>query len=228
MRPPAPPTDRAARRRAAGLLALLLLVAAASAQERASPGATLSYRKIFKDSSPEFLEIRIRENGAGTIDLRQLSEEADAQPFEVRPPLAARIFALAAELDHFRGVQLDVKRRIAYLGQKTFRYERGGEAHEVTFNYTVNPAATQLTQIFEGLARQQEHLNTLARRMRYDRLGIHEALLRFEMDLNRRMIPEPDRLIPTLESIANDSRVVEIARQRARALAERIRDSHPG
>jgi len=80
-------------------------------------------------------------------------------------------------------------------------------------------------QIFEGLARQQEHLIKLQRRMKYDRLGVNEALLQFESDLNRKILPEPERLLPTLEQIANDSRFVEIARQRARTLAERIRNA---
>ncbi len=199
------------------LLLLLPLPLAASA------GVTLTYRKVFKGSSPELTEIKIREDGTGTYEIRQLDDEPDARPFEVTPQLTAKMFELSAALDHFRGVQLDVRRRIANLGQKTFRYERGAEAYETTFNYTVHPVANQLLQIFEGLARQQEHLTTLQRRMRYDRLGVHDALVRFEVDLNRKLIPEPERLLPALEAIANDPHFVEIARQRARALIERIR-----
>jgi len=185
--------------------------------------ATLSYRKIFKDSSPEFTEIKIRDDGKGTCEIRQLDDPPDVQPFEVSQPLAAKMFELARELNHFREAQLDVRRRIANLGQKTFRYERGKEAYETSFNYTVHPIANQLLQVFEGLARQQGHLVTLERRMRYDRLGVHEALLRFEVDLNRRLIPEPEQLLPALEAIANDPHYLEIARQRARALIQRIR-----
>jgi hypothetical protein len=64
---------------------------------------------------------------------------------------------------------------------------------------------------------------TLERRMRYDRLGVNESLLRFEVDLNRKLIPEPEQLLPVLEDIANDPHYLEIARQRARALIQRIR-----
>jgi hypothetical protein len=135
------------------------------------------------------------------------------------------MFELAAQLNNFRGLQLDVHRRIANLGQKTFRYEQGEQTYEVAFNYTLNATANQLMQIFEGLARQQEHLIKLERRMRYDRLGVNEALLQFESDLNRKLLPEPERLLPALAKIAGDSRFVDIARQRARALAERIHDA---
>ena len=83
--------------------------------------------------------------------------------------------------------------------------------------------ASQLLQIFEGLARQQELLMLLERRMKYDRLGINDALLQFETELNRKLLPEPERALPTLDQIAGDARFVEIGRQRARNLAERIR-----
>jgi hypothetical protein len=78
-------------------------------------------------------------------------------------------------------------------------------------------------QIFEGQARQQQHVDLITRRMRYDRLGINDALLQFETDLNRSLMPEPQRVLPMLDQIAGDSRFVDIARQRARTLAERIR-----
>ena len=189
----------------------------------ASDAASVTYRRVFKFSSPEFIEIKARESGGATYDIRQLDEPPSPQPFEIGGPLRAKIFELAAQLNYFRDLQLEVRRRIANLGEKTFRYERGGAAHEVSFNYTINATANQLMMIFEGLARQQEHLMKLQRRMKYDRLGVNEALLQFESDLNRKILPEPERLLPVLEQISNDPRFVEIARQRARALAERIR-----
>lgn len=200
-----------------GLFSLAIALTAADAP-------TVTYRRVFKSSSPEFIEITVREAGGSTYDIRQLDEPAGPASFDVGAPLRAKIFELAGQLNEFRDLQLDVRRRIANLGEKTFRYERGREVHEVTFNYTLNPTANQLMQIFEGLARQQEHLAKLQRRVKYDRLGVNEALLQFEADLNRKALPEPERLLPTLEQIANDSRVVEIARQRARVLAERIRN----
>lgn len=201
------------------LLRLLLLLPVLTSED-----ATITYRRVFKASNPEFIEIKVGENGTATFDIRQLEDPPGAQPFEVGPALRGKIFELAGQLDDFRDLQLDIRRRIANLGEKTFRYERGNEAHEARFNYTLNSTANQLMQIFEGLARQQEHLVLLQRRMRYDRLGINDALLQLESDLNRRLLPEPERLVPVLEQIANDSRFVDIARQRARALAERIRN----
>jgi hypothetical protein len=213
----------------AGLASVLLsspAEAVASAPAPASAHAKLSYRRIFKSSSPEFIEIVVRDDSdAATYEIRQLDEEPGASPFEVSAPLREKMFELAAQLKYFQGQDLDVHRRIANLGEKTFRWEKGTESHETKFNYTLNSAASQLMQIFEGLARQQELVALLERRMKYDRLGINDALLQFETDLNHKLLPEPQRALPTLDQIAGDSRFVQVGRQRARALAERIR--HP-
>ncbi len=190
------------------------------------PGATVTYRRVFKSSSPEFIEIKISDQGQCTYDIRQLDEDADPEPIEVGPAVKKQVFGLAADLKNFAAGNLDIQKKIANLGQKTFRYENGAEVHETSFNYTLNPSATQLMQIFEGLARQQQDLDLLQRQARFDRLGVNDALMQFESDMDHRVLPEPERLLPILDQIAADSHFVEIARSRARALADRIRNSH--
>jgi hypothetical protein len=189
-------------------------------------GASVTFRKVFKTSYPEFVEIKVNESGSGTFDIRQLDQEATPQPFEVDRVLAQRIFELAGKLHDFEGLHLDIHRRIANLGQKTFRYEKGGESHEVTFNYTLDESATQLLNIFEGLSRQELDLSNLQRTMRYDRLGVNDLLIQIEVDYNNKLLPEPDRLLPTLDEIAVDEKFIDIARSRARTLAGRIRNTH--
>lgn len=212
----------------AGTAGSAIPVVAANTVSSSSPAAStyakLTYRRVFKSSTPEFIEIVVRDDtDAATFEIRQLDDEPGASPFQVGASLRAKMFELAAQLKDFEGQDLDVHRRIANLGEKTFRWERGSEVHETTFNYTLNSPASQLMQIFEGLARQQELVLLLERSMKYDRLGINDALLQFETDLDHNLLPEPKRALPALDQIAGDSRFIEIGRQRARALAERIR-----
>ncbi len=192
---------------------------------RAANGATITYRRIFKGSNPEFIEIKIGEDGSATYDIRQLTEDPDPQPFQVSDTVRAKIFELAGELHNFEGLDLDVHRKIADLGQKTFHYEKGAEVHETHYNYTLDRTAMQLALVFEGLFQQQRDLITLQQKLKYDRLGVNDALHQFEQDLGQHTIPEPERLLPVLDRIAADSRVVDVARQLSRALAERIRTS---
>lgn len=209
------------------LATLFCFLAAGGSYSSPAGSSVFSYRRIFKSSTPEFIEIKINEDSdKGSYEIRQLDEDPGATPFEISHPLRARIFELIAKLSYFKGLDLDVHRKIANLGEKTFRWERGAETHEVKFNYTLNPEATQLLQICEGLARQQELIDLLQRRMKYDRLGVNDALLQLEADFSKGVLPEPQRVLPLLDQISGDSRFVEIARQRSRALAERIRHSN--
>src|SRR5260370_19406452 len=211
----------------AGMLVFLCpscWLSSAAAASTPAAGAKISFKRVFQGSSTELIEITLRDDSdTATYEIRQMDEDPGAVPFEVSAGLRAKIFALAAELHDFQSLDLDVHRKIANLGEKTFRWEQGGVSHETKFNYTLNSAATRLLQIFEGLARQQEHFALLSRRIRYDRLGINDAFLQFEVDLNRTLMPEPQRLIPLLDQIASDTKFVEIARHRARTLAERLR-----
>jgi hypothetical protein len=209
-----------------GLLLVLISVFAFAPRCQAGPDdATITYRRVFKGSSPEFIEIKIAEHGKATFEIRQLEEDPDAEPFEVGAPVRQKIFELAGDLKYFNIGDLDIQKRIANLGQKTFRYERGSEVHETSFNYTLNASAATLMQIFEGLARQQSDLTLLERSAKYDRLGVNDALRQFETDMDHRLLPEPERMLSVLDQIGADSHFVEIARTRARALAERIRTS---
>ncbi len=205
---------------------LFVLFSAASVFASAPvDGPTIIYRKVFKSSYPEYVQIKVSQNGAATYDIRQIDEESDPVAFEINPPLVQRIFDLASKLHNFQGVDLDIHRRIANLGEKTFQYTKGAESHEVKFNYTLDESATQLLNIFEGLARQESDLSTLQRVMRYDRLGVNDALAQIEADYNSKIFPEPERLLGTLDQVSADDKFIDIARQRARTLASRIRNS---
>jgi hypothetical protein len=208
------------------LLTSPIVAATACTFADASAGATITYRKIFKSSYPEFVELKVNESGSGTYDIRQLSDESTPQPMELDAQIVQKIFDLAAKLHNFDGVDLEMRRRIANLGEKTFRYDRGAESHEVKFNYTLDRSAEQLLQIFETLARQQSDLSDLQRTMRYDRLGVNDVLLQIERDYEAGLFPEPQKFLPSLDQLAADQHFIDIARDRARALAARIRSGH--
>jgi hypothetical protein len=191
-----------------------------------SGDAVITFRKVFKTSYPEFVEFKIKQSGSGTFDIRQLDDDASPQPFQIGAPLVQNTFDLAAKLHDFQGVDLEVHRRLANLGDKTFRYENGGETHETTFNYTLDVTAAQLLAIFESLTRQETDLADLQRSMRYDRLGVNDVVLQIQADYDNKQLPEPERFLTLLDQLAADQKFIDIARDRARTLAGRIRSSH--
>ncbi len=188
-------------------------------------GATVTYQRVFKGSNPEFIEVKVSDDSQASYDIRQLAEDADPQSLDVSQALADRIFQLAGNLHNFENADLDVHHKMANLGEKTLRYQKGATVHETKFNYTINRDAGQLEMIFEGLTQQQQDLLRLEQKLKYDHLGVNDALHQFEIDLDHRILPEPQRLLPVLDRIADNAQVLDIARQRARAIAQRIRTS---
>src|SRR5258707_11408962 len=134
------------------LIAVASMLASVALSIPAESGAKLTFRRVFKGSSPEFIEISVREDSdTGAYEIRQLDEDAGSLPFQVSAAWRTKMFDLAAQLKHFQGQDLDVHRKIANLGEKTFRWESGAEVHETKFNYTMKSSATHLLQIFERL-----------------------------------------------------------------------------
>ena len=56
-----------------------------------------------------------------SYEIRQLDDDPEKLPFEVSAPLRGKMFELAGQLNRFQGQDLDVHRKIANLGEKTFR-----------------------------------------------------------------------------------------------------------
>jgi hypothetical protein len=184
---------------------------------------TITFRRVFKGSSPEFVEIVVREDGAAKADVRQLSDEPSPQEFKIRQEICTKLFDLARQMKKFQGADLELKKRVANMGQKTLLWENGSETFQAQYNYTVDPKAAQLQKAFENLAQEQGDLAMLEERLRYDRLGVNQGLNQFEDDLNHGSLAQPERFLPVLDKIAADTRLIELARQRARTLAARIR-----
>jgi hypothetical protein len=197
--------------------------AAQAAQGGGPQAATITFLKIFKSSYPEYVQIKVNESGAGTFDIRQLDESPNPQPLNLGPELTQKVFQLASDLHDFQGIELEARRRIANLGQKTFTYAKGGETHEATFNYTENQSANQLLNIFEGIAREEGDISDLQRTMRYDPLGVNDVMAQVQSDYKQKLLPEPKQLLPTLDAIAKNDQIINIARDKARHLAGEIR-----
>jgi hypothetical protein len=208
------------------LLVLLLLTGSVARSVDTLSGPTITFEKVFKSSYPEYVEIKVSQSGAGTCDIRQLDEEASPQAFDLGPPLVQRIFSLAAKLHNFQGVDLEVHKRLASLGEKTFRYQNGAQDFKVTFNYTLDPTGTELMSLFENISTQETDLADLKRTMQYDRLGVNDVVQDIESHYNDHLLPEPGRFVPVLDQLSGNTQYVDVARERARKLADRMRSDN--
>jgi hypothetical protein len=219
------------RTRFLGLMAAALAAAvpssaraAAQAAAPTSGQAEISYSRVLKGSLPEVIALTVDSSGAGTYDGRKIGDPPSPRKMQLTPSTTRRIFALAAELNYFQGVELESHKNVANMGKKTFTYQKDGRKYSVEFNYTLNRKATELMNLFEGIAVVEQHLVALEFAVRYDPLSLPHELLAIQAELNNKTLEDPQLMIPVLEKIAKDPRFLHVAQMRAQSILERVQN----
>ena len=208
------------RRRLAVLLLLGLAVPGLAAENLP---ARLTFTKLFKGRVPEYMRVTLTESGEAIYQGGGEMDPGEPETFRVSPGVTARVFALAAEMNYFRGVALESRHDVADLGRKTFVWESGGERAEATYNFTENQAAEELQQLCEGLGRGRHWMREIESRLVFDRLGVLGVLRDFERDFNTGTLVDVEQFVPLLERVASDRRLMRLAQTRAQRLLDRIR-----
>lgn len=202
------------------LVAVFGLSAVLSGQEGASGSDRIFFSKSFPKSVPAYFEVEVARTGK--VLYREAPGEEDPIEFQLGADEAASVFELADKLERFR-VDLDVKRKVAFTGDKVFRFDSAsGEKSEAKFVYTENPEALKLLEWFEKVGETERHMIELERVAQFDHLGVNKRLLQFQISLEKDRIVAPAQFLPILQKIADQKKIVQLARSRAAGLAERI------
>jgi hypothetical protein len=186
----------------------------------AADGPRIVFSKSFPGSTPAFAQIRLERSGAG--EYKEDPKEEDPIKFQLTQPEADEIFGLADKLGHFDR-PLEANLKVANTGIKTFRYETNGEAHEVKFNYSEDPNARSLVDWFERISEVERNMIELERAVRFDKLGVQNALLRIEIMRDQKRLVAAQQFLPMLDHVANNETFLHMSRMRAAALADSIR-----
>jgi len=203
---------------------LVLAVSAATVLAAAGDAPRIVYSKTFKGSMPPFVQITLERNGSGVY----VEDPKDEHPvrFELPADATAEIFALAEKLQFFKR-PLEAGLKVAYMGEKMFRWEAGSARHEVKFNFTQDADARALQDWFERITESQIHAARLERTVRFDKLGVNQALLELQAAWERGRIVTPSQFLPWLERIIKNETYMHMSRERATALAEAFRAGRP-
>ncbi len=202
------------------MLGWICWVAATLVPASADPGDySIFFSRAFPGSVPAYFDVVVESSGA--VAYRE-SEDEEALEFEIGAAELAEVFEHVKDLDYFR-IGVDSNLKVAFTGEKTFRYEgTDGVSGETKFNHTSNAAARALLAWFNRVGESERHRIELARTARFDRLGVNKTLLQFQISLEKNRIVSPAQFIPILRKIANDKKIIRIATARAAGLLERI------
>jgi len=179
----------------------------------------VSYSKIFPGSDPAYMAVTVDKDGAVTY--RELKDE-EPETFKLEADAVQAIFDLAEKLDHFKR-PLESGLKVARTGDKTFRWENGTEASEVKFNYSLDENAKLLQDWFERVSESERALMNLRRAIRFDKLGVNDAVLRVDTAWSQKRLVGREQFLPLLDRIAKNEGFVNLARDRAARLAADLR-----
>jgi len=197
-------------------LGLLVVVAGMAA---AADVPRVSYTKIFPGSDPAYMATTIDRNGAVTY--RETKDE-EPEMFQMEADAVKAIFELADKLDHFKK-PLESGLKVAKTGDKTFRWENGAETNEAKFNYSLDENAKTLQDWFERVSESERALMLLRRNIRFDKLGVNDAVLRVDAAWSQKRLVGREQFLPLLDRVAKNETFINLARERAARLATTMR-----
>ena len=203
-------------RRIACLSVLLAAVAAAAWADE------LYFSRDFPGSAPAFFDVTVQSDGSGGY-----REALDEEPLEFKVDKATveELWSRVQALDGL-ATQLDSKRKVAFTGDKVLRFTAAdGKQAEAKFVYTEDPEAQALVAWFLRAGETARHRIELERVIRFDRLGVNDALLRLQSAFDRERVIAPEQLLPVLEQIVNQKNILHLARARAAGLIEKIQSA---
>jgi hypothetical protein len=196
---------------------------AAVCASAAAADPRIVFTKSFPGSVPAYVEISVEKSG----DVVYKEAPDDNNPISIRllPADSDTIFSLADKLDHFEH-PLESGLKVAFMGKKTFRYETGEAAKQprsVEFNFSTDPNAQALLDWFERIAESERGFIELERTVKYDKLGVQNALILVQTTSDQKRLIAPRQFLPLLDRVVKNESYMRIARERAAAFADEIR-----
>jgi hypothetical protein len=214
----------------AGLTVFLLVVAAALAlwgqdaqQNPVRP--TITFDRVWEAYKPQNVTITVQSTGSARYISRNpfTPPEPGADPdytldFTLSSRNQQKLFRDAREANYFNGDFSFKKHVVASTGKKTLTYSDPVRHFSTTYDYSDNKAIEEITNLFLGISNTIEHGRKLAYLHRFDKLGLEDELKAMEDAAESHNLAEVQIIAPTLKSIQDDTKVLNIARQRAKRL----------
>jgi hypothetical protein len=202
---------------------------AGSADNFAVP--TVTFDCVWEQATPQNYTITVQSTGSAKYISRSAGKPGDADggqeeyyalDFTMSAAGQKKVFHLAQETAYFNG-DFDYKGHpVASTGKKTLAFADKARHFQTTYNHSENKSIQELTGIFQGISSTIQHGRKLQYLRRFDKLGLEAELKGMEDEAAGNFLAELQIIAPMLNTIAEDSAILNIARQRARRLLAKI------
>jgi Skp family chaperone for outer membrane proteins len=215
------------------LLATFAVSASAqNANQAAEPTVpTVTFDCSWDQATPQKFTITVQSSGNAKYmsssptkaeDAGGVQDEYYATEFSLSAASREKVFHLAKDTGYFKG-DFDYKDHpVASTGKKTLAFADKSRHFQTAYNHSENKSIQELTALFQGISSTIQHGRKLQFLRRFDKLGLEAELKGMEDENNSHFLAELQIISPILNTIADDSAIMNIARQRARRLLAKI------
>ncbi len=194
------------------------------------PGsAAIEYYYRFENAQMEVTrsELKFDDRGAGLF-LFQTKEQAEGASVSLQL-LPATMARVKRYLDALRFLDSDENyqgdRDMSHLGVSTIGLNSGTKGRQVSFNYTQNPSARELSSLLRSITYQEHRTFVINLAWKHDPLDLDRQMRALEREVKNGWLPEPQKLAPLLEGIAADPDLLLMVRRKAQTIARQIEKS---
>ena len=169
--------------------------------------------------------IAVWEDGAGVYVSKVLDgpvavsgQPGEGKSIHVGPAVLKKLFAAVPMVE---GGRCETHNKgIAKTGLKTLRYAGAGREGTCMYNYSDDDRVNDATGAFEAIAQTMQYGERLASKLRFDRLGLDAELDGLQGAVSEGRALEVGNILPVLQAISDDERVMERVRRKAVRLLE--------
>jgi hypothetical protein len=206
-------------------LAIVLLLAAVSMFPQSKDSfIRFIYCREFPSGAYEKQCVDLKPDGTGESRFKPRgSQEMPPVPVTLSSQGREKLMSVIAATDNLKDREkYESKRKVANLGRKYLTLELPAEKREAAFNYSDLKEVNALATFFDGLINQITITQDIEAAVRYERLSVPERLDHLENEIKIGRIGDPQGLVPALDKIVEDQRILEYARQHAQQMKSQI------
>lgn len=206
-------------------LQIPLKLSQAGPPETGTSPSAVSYRYLFENErfTTPIQEVEFDGTGRGKFRFKKKDSDEIVNDLAVSQTLMARIQSLFDQLNFLSSQeQYQHKKDFSNLGTVTISQSRNGKERTVKFNYTDNPAMSQLRDLFQNLVTQETRIFEIEVIRETDPISTPAQLRMLDDELRSKRIADPNRFVPLLNEIKLDEGVPLIARNHADRLLKSI------
>jgi len=155
-----------------------------------------------------------------------------SKPIETTQPIAlslkttSLLFERVRNSDRFRGGCEARVKNVADTGTKTITYTGPDGTARCAYNYTENKSIAAITETFQGIAETLDEGRNIDQAHRYDRLGLDHELSVLADNVRDGRALEVATIAPVLQSLCDDTQVMDRVRKRAAGLLQASANAH--